>query len=473
MVAEGKKELKSHVSRLEETVTHLTAERDDALRRIEQLSGRVGLLEKDNESLKREKEELLRRLMQYENPHTPPSLQKKGKKEEHEPKKRGAPEGHTGATRETPEPDETVTVTAERCPECGSTELGEPVRTEKKTIIDIPPPQKVKVTEYLLDVYRCGCCGKEFTARHTDCPQKGTLGIYMLVYITMLKYHLRGVIRKIQDFLITNNSFSISPMGINDALLRVGGACKSEYDATMERIRHAKWVHIDETGMRVNGDKWWLWIFRSNENDVLVVITDSRGRNVVREVMGDDFRGPAVVDGWKAYNYLASIQRCWAHLMREVDAFKETSEHGRALSERIHAMFTELKTLLESNPPMNVREEAKQRLDGVMEKLVEEYSGYTELSKPVTYIRNGLGHWYTCLLYPGMEPTNNLGEQAIREHVLMRKIIGTFRSENGSQNYQYIASLLATWKLKDMNMFEELEQLLRQQLCLSAGTDHG
>ncbi|MDP2845234.1 MAG: transposase, partial [Candidatus Methanoperedens sp.] len=32
------------------------------------------------------------------------------------------------------------------------------------------------------------------------------------------------------------------------------------------------------------------------------------------------------------------------------------------------------------------------------------------------------GSLHTCLLYPGMEPTNNLAEQAIREHVIMRKI---------------------------------------------------
>jgi hypothetical protein len=73
---------------------------------------------------------------------------------------------------------------------------------------------------------------------------------------------------------------------------------------------------------------------------------------------------------------------------------------------------------------------------------------------------------YTCLLYPGMEPTNNLEEQAMREHVIMRKIIGTFRSENGSANYQYIASALATWKLQGKNPFEELESLLRMELCL-------
>jgi hypothetical protein len=66
----------------------------------------------------------------------------------------------------------------------------------------------------------------------------------------------------------------------------------------------------------------------------------------------------------------------------------------------------------------------------------------------------------------GMEPTNNLEEQAMREHVIMRKIIGTFRSENGSANYQYIASALATWKLQGKNPFEELESLLRMELCL-------
>ena len=53
----------------------------------------------------------------------------------------------------------------------------------------------------------------------------------------------------------------------------------------------------------------------------------------------------------------------------------------------------------------------------------------------------------TCLIYLEMEPKNNLAEQAIREHVVIREIIGTFRSESGSQNYPYIASLLSAWNL--------------------------
>ena len=103
--------------------------------------------------------------------------------------------------------------------------------------------------------------------------------------------------------------------------------------------------------------------------------------------------------------------------------------------------------------------------DQKLRELVVKYDPYPELHKPVGYIRNGLGSWFTCLLYKGMEPTNNLAEQAIREHVVIRKIIGTFRSEQGSQNYQYISSLLATWRLKGLSMFAEMDKILRKELC--------
>ena len=107
----------------------------------------------------------------------------------------------------------------------------------------------------------------------------------------------------------------------------------------------------------------------------------------------------------------------------------------------------------------------KEKFDMRMEETVKRYDPYEELHKPVEYIRNGLGSWFTCLLYPGMEPTNNLAEQVIREHVVIRKIIGIFRSESGSRNYQYIASLLSTWRLKGMSMFVEMDKILRKELC--------
>lgn len=434
----------------------------DLERRIELLLSENSELKDSLSAIYTENQELRKRLMLYENPHTPPSRQMIKPKITNPPGKKGAPTGHRGATKVPGDPDEIIHVSTEICPNCSHV-LEAPIRIEKKTIFDIPPPQKIKVTEYDVDIYKCNSCGSEIMAKHIDLPQKGDMGIYLLNYITMLKYNMRGVIRRVQEFLITNNDLDLSVKGINDALLRVGDACRSEYARIQDRIRKSKWVHIDETGFHVDGKKYWLWAFRSAENDVLVVITDSRGRDVVKETLGEYFHGPVIVDGWKAYSYLTIIQRCWAHLIREVDAFK-SSETGARLSDEIHSMFSDLKEALKSED-MDKRKAMKEWFDSKMEELVKRYDSYLDLHKPVEYIRNGIGSWFTCLLYPGMEPTNNLAEQAIREHVVIRKIIGTFRSENGSQNYQYISSLLSTWRLQGKNMFVEMDKILRKELC--------
>jgi len=55
----------------------------------------------------------------------------------------------------------------------------------------------------------------------------------------------------------------------------------------------------------------------------------------------------------------------------------------------------------------------------------------------------------------------------MREHVILRNIIGCFRSGNRAENYQYIASLLVDWRLRGKNGFEELEQLLKRELYMS------
>jgi transposase len=80
------------------------------------------------------------------------------------------------------------------------------------------------------------------------------------------------------------NNFEISPKGIHDILLRVGSTCKNDYEDKIQKIRSAKWRYIDETGIKVNGENWWLWIFRTDTNETLVVIRKSRGTKVLEEI---------------------------------------------------------------------------------------------------------------------------------------------------------------------------------------------
>ena len=141
--------------------------------------------------------------------------------------------GHKGATRVLGEPNEIIHVTMEICPNCSHI-LTSPIHTERKTILDIPPPQKVKVTECDLDAYKCSNCGKEVKSEHRDCPREGYIGIYSL------KYNLSGPIRRMQKCLKINNDLGLSVKGSNDALIRVGDACKSEYNAIQNRIRRSK-----------------------------------------------------------------------------------------------------------------------------------------------------------------------------------------------------------------------------------------
>lgn len=446
--------LKLQIKGLEETVAELKRDNGEKAKIIAEQAKLI--------------EELKAKLAKYDNPHTPSSAQryKKNSESKNSSKKRGAPNGHRGATRPTPEPDRVVEVTTDQCDLCGSVNLEE-CGVEKQVIEELPPPPKIEVIQFNRHKYKCQDCGHVFIAKDEKCPQKGRFGVDLLVYLIMLKFSLRGVLRRIKDFTLHLNSFDITPKGIQDAILRVGEACKTAYSANIDKVRAATWNYMDETGIRVLGKNYWLWTFRTPEDEVVVVIRPSRGQNVLREIFGGDITAAGVVDGWRAYNIIPILQRCWAHLIRDVDAFIE-HPGGKELSEAIHEKFKSLKGFLDKDPPtsMEERKQQKEVWDREMAELAEQFSKFKELKKPVTYIRNGLGNWYTCLLYPGMEPTNNLSEQVIREHVLMRKIIGTFRSENGAEYYQYIASVFATWRLQGKDIYDELKKLLVNELCL-------
>jgi len=452
---------------------------DDYLRKLEETIVRNQELEKEIKELKQQKEllekeneDLKKRLLYYENPNTPPSARQIDKADKTStenisvPKKRGAPIGHKGATRPIKEPENTEEVIADHCEKCNSPNIEKLDKCETSIIEDMPPPQKITRTRYIRWNVKCLDCGHQFISKHPDCPKTGDFGIFILVYIVMLKFFMRGVIRKIQDFVLRYNDLEISPKGIHDILLRVGEACKKDYEDKIQKIRRAKWRYIDETGIKVLGIQFWLWIFRTDTNEVLVVIRKSRGKRVIEEILGKEPEGANSVDGWRAYSWM-KLQRCWAHLLRVVDACIDVSDNGKRLSEDIHSCFKKLREFLDSDPSMAERMEKKDLFEKELEGIIAKYSEFKELKKPLTYLENGCGCWFTCMLYPGMEPTNNLAEQAIREHVIMRKIIGCFRSVKGAENYQYIASLLATARLQGKNGFAELEKVLRQELCLS------
>ena len=203
---------KSYIQELEERVILLIEERDEALEKAERA-------EKKYQALKR-------KLAFYENPHAPSSARKISAKtnvKKPDEKKRGAPKGHKGATRPTPEPDITIEVKADECEKCGSCNIEDLEKTKERIIEDIlSSVQKLQATQFNQHSFECKDCGHKFISKHPDCPNEGIFGPNLLVYMTMLKYHMRGTIRKIVEFLDYKDDFQISVKGVLDALNRVG-----------------------------------------------------------------------------------------------------------------------------------------------------------------------------------------------------------------------------------------------------------
>ncbi len=69
--------------------------------------------------------------------------------------------------------------------------------------------------------------------------------------------------------------------------------------------------------MRRGCKKHWIWVF-TTPAETFVVIRNSRGAKVLKEVLTRRFKGIIVCDGWKSYvSFTKRIQRFWAHLLRE------------------------------------------------------------------------------------------------------------------------------------------------------------
>jgi transposase len=423
-------------------------------------------LHEENEQLKNENEllkakiiELEARLAQYENAHTPPSLRRgRNRKKVQDKNNKGKPGqkvGHKGLTRPYATPDRQVEVTMDRCPDCG-TDLGAPFRIDSKIVEEIPEPQPIIVTEYKIAHYRCPCCRKEVAAKDPGCPHEGKFGNNVIAQATLLKYEDRIPHRKIHDAMMRIFGLRISPATIFDLTRRAADAVRSEYDAILRKIRSAPILYVDETSIHVQGERHWIWTF-STPSESFFVIRKSRGMKVLMEVLTRRFKGIIVCDGWKPYaRFTKRIQRCWAHLLRESKDIAEKFEEAIPLHNALKELYEILTEALENDPPPEVRKTLWQLArEALRHWIMKEYS-IEKVRKFIGKIDNGFDYWFTFIINPGVEPTNNRAERALRPHVVLRKILGTLRNDKGTSIHERIMTTLATWGQRGLDSLQML-----------------
>ena len=391
-------------------------------------------------------EKLKKKLRRYENPNTPPS------KDERKSRTNfvsitglavGKKTGYKGATRKQKEPTDFINCFDNVCSQCGK--HNKPTKVKSKIYEEIPEPQPTKIIKAKWGIYDCKC-GHHWESKPREVPDKGIFGKNIQAQITLLRFDDRLPLRKTISALERQFETSLTSKAVYDITKRVADKATHEYKTIMKKIRRATHLHIDETKIKIQGKTYWLWIFRSRKN-IFFVIHKKRNRTVLDEVLGYKYKGIIICDGLSAYEeYTKYLQRCWAHILRETKEMAEKYDDAKPMHNWMKDLFAIVKSASIKDPPKK-RKKMYDKCIQEMKWLIEKFSSYNHLSTVITTIKNGLNFWFTRIIHPQIEPTNNKGEQSLREMVVMKKIIGTLRNEDGAEVMAKIMTLISTWRL--------------------------
>lgn len=114
------------------------------------------------------------------------------------------------------------------------------------------------------------------------------------------------------------NEFSLSVTSIINWFYRFEDQIRDIYEQLEELLKHEAFVHIDETGLPMQGKNWWLWTI-CTANLVLYKQSHTRGHTAITDIM-EGFKGTIVADFFSAYLKFDDNehQKCLAHLLSAI-----------------------------------------------------------------------------------------------------------------------------------------------------------
>jgi transposase len=359
-------------------------------------------------------------------------------------RKPGGQPGHKGTNRDlipVEEVKEVIPVFPEACHHCGAVLSHDPDQPTGKywrhQVIDIPEP-KPEVTEYQLQCIQCSCGAENWG----KIPQAARSGFGPR--ITAFLAHLTGLHR------VTRRGCEEIAKTIFGIVLCLGSVCKlhqevsesleQAHEAARQALPEQPVLNIDETGWKKQAEGRWLWVVVTPVVAFFHVAA-SRGAKVLKEILGDEYKGVLCSDMYSAYKAFHDGVRqfCWAHIIRGIKGIKHAcrspdavkfskwmlSETGRmfALWHAFKDGHLDRETLVRRSVPIRSR----------MSKCLQQYcvSSDRDVRKAAKSL---LKHWqglFTFLEYQGVEPTNNSAESALRPAVQWRKICFGNQSDDG------------------------------------------
>jgi transposase len=366
----------------------------------------------------------------------------------------GGQPGHARHDRVAFAPDEinrTRVYELHRCPGCGGRlkRLAEGDRIIQQVEMVRAP---VTVTEHRAHSYRCIHCGKTHDApMPTPVVKCGLIGPNLTAVVAYLKGVCHASFSTIRKFLRDVIRVTVSRGQLAKLIGKVSAALAGPYQSLLDRLPSQDRLNVDETGHKNNGKPWWTWCFRA-ELFTLFKIDSSRGSDVLLTVLGKEFDGVLGCDYFSAYRkYMKdcgiAVQFCLAHLIREVkflltltDAV--TRNYARRLLDALRQLFRVIHRR-DQTTPQRFQRAIEQARQAVL-KVGRSAPMRRQAQNLAERFRKHGDAYFQFITTPGMEPTNNLAEQAIRFVVIDRRITQGTRSETGRQWSERIWTTIAT-----------------------------
>ena len=205
---------------------------------------------------------------------------------------------------------------------------------------------------------------------------------------------------------------------------------------------------------------------------MLFRIDKSRGSKVLIDVLGKEFNGVIGCDYFSAYrkymkDFNVSIQYCLAHLIRNIKYLtglpdEETKAYGEKLLEAYRNLFKiihEQESMTETVFHSRLNEAKKIILKIAIDEAPSHLNSKGKEEKREVknmadrFILHG-DAYFTFMTTPGIEPTNNLAEQAIRFIVIDRHITQGTRSIKGRRASERLWTVIATCDLQGRSAFD-------------------
>ncbi len=384
-----------------------------------------------------------------------------------EEKKLGGQLGHVGISRTVPDKiNKQIRVFLKHCPNCQSL-LKRSNTFETHTIEDIPNLETLKsiVTQYKSERQWCTRCKKEVVGKFATVIPHSRLGLNLIIQTLIFKYVCRMSLEIMVTTLLQTYGVSITEGGIINILKRTKDWLgQKEYGKLLQTVRGSPIKHADETGWRINGINGWLWAFVTSK-EVYITIEETRGGGVARKVLeGSSKEDVLIRDDYSAYKNLPLIQQsCWAHLLRkskEEVTQKKPSIEMQTLHLSLKQMFGELEGIISEPFNLKIRQIAFQYYSLKVNQIIQTKFKAKDARRVQIRIKNQGNNLLTALLHPNVPLTNNLAERSIRPAVVVRKISGGSRSNDGAEAFAINFSVIQTIRMRNQPLIPTLQTLL-------------